>query len=168
MLRIIDAESPEDFDEVRRLCWEYRDFLLTLGPIDTAIVRTFYPEDKYTVLMDSLEQEHARPHGAIKLALNDDRPIGCGMYHTLEPQTAEIKRVYIRETARGLGAGRELMLSLIDQCRDDGFTRILMDTGVPLRAAQKLYHSLGFRERGPYHDVPEQARGRLIFFEMDL
>ena len=168
MLEIRDARTASDFDDARQLCWEYRAFLLGLGPIDAEMVRTFYPKDKYAGLMACLEREHSPPAGGIKLALKDGEPIGCGMYHTLMPETAEIKRVFVREKARGLGAGRELMLALIAQCRADGFSRILMDTGVPLEAAQRLYLSLGFRLRGPYQEVPELARDRLIFFEMDL
>ncbi|MEX5729562.1 ribosomal protein S18 acetylase RimI-like enzyme [Rhodovulum iodosum] len=168
MLKIKDAETAAEFDDVRLLCWEYRDFLLRLGPADADIVRAFYPKDKYASIMERLEQEHAPPAGALKLALKDGAPVGCGMYHTLMPGTAEIKRVYVRENARGLGAGRELMLALVAQCRASGFSRIFMDTGVPLEAAQRLYLSMGFKLRGPYQEIPESVRDRLIFFEMYL
>ena len=40
--KIIEANTPEQFDAVRELCWEYRTFLLGLGQIDAKIVRTFY------------------------------------------------------------------------------------------------------------------------------
>jgi GNAT superfamily N-acetyltransferase len=168
LLTIIDAKTNSEFNAVRKLCWEYREFLLKLGPKDAEIVRTFYSRETYAQIMDALEQEHSPPTGRVKLALKGSEPVGCGMNHTLMPSTAEIKRVYDRDEARGLGAGRDLMSSLIGQCRADGYSRILMDTGVPLKAAQKLYLSLGFRLRGPYQDVPELARERLVFFEMDL
>lgn len=168
MLKIVDPKTALEFDDVRQLCWEYRTFLLGLGSTDAEIVRKFYPKDKYARIMEHLEHEHSPPVGAIKLALNDGDPVGCGMYHTLLPGTAEIKRVFVQKDARGLGAGRELMLALITQCRSDGLSRILMDTSTPLEAAQRLYLSLGFRLRGPYQEVPELARDRLIFFEMDL
>jgi GNAT superfamily N-acetyltransferase len=76
--------------------------------------------------------------------------------------------VFVRDEARGIGAGRALIQALIDQCREDGFERILMDTGTPLKAAQNLYLSMGFRLRGPYQKMPDIAKDRAIFFEMDL
>ncbi|MFD3189697.1 GNAT family N-acetyltransferase [Sedimentitalea sp. HM32M-2] len=168
MTEIVDAQTPEHLAAVRHLCWEYRDFLRGLGPLDAQIVDLFYPKDKYARLMDRLAAEHAPPGGAIRLAMQEGVPVGCGMFHTLAPGTAEIKRVYVTQAARGTGAGRALMQALIAQCRRVGFARILMDTSKPLTAAQALYVDLGFRPRGPYQPVPEPARDRLLFFEMAL
>ncbi|MDU8912733.1 GNAT family N-acetyltransferase [Aestuariicoccus sp. MJ-SS9] len=167
-LDIREARTPEDFDAVRDLCWDYRDFLLELGPKDAAIVRHFYPRDGYAKVMARLETDHAPPSGSVKLARLDGAAVGCGMLHRLEPGTAEIKRVYVRDAARGRGAGRALMQALIAQCRDMGFRRILMDTGKPLTTATALYLSMGFRLRGPYQPVPDLAKDHLIFFQMDL
>lgn len=108
------------------------------------------------------------PQGAIRLAIKNNVAVGCGMYHALAPDTAEIKRVYITEPARGTGAGFAVMNSLIEQARQSGYRRILMDTSKPLRAAQKLYLSMGFVLREPYQDVPEIAQDHLLFFEMQL
>lgn len=168
MLTIIDPQTTQQFDDVRELCWEYREFLLKLDPVHRKIVRAVYPVDKYTRLMDSLKADHAPPDGTIKLALNDHKPVGCAMRHTLSPGVAEIKRVFVRNSARGLGAGRALMQAVIDQSRIDGFSRILMDTGEPLKAAQNLYLSMGFRLRDAYQELPDVAKDRLIFFEMEL
>lgn len=168
MLKIIEATTGSDYDAVRQLCWEYRDHLLGLSPEDEVIVRMFYPRDAYLTIMENLPQEHAPPNGCVKLALHDGEPVGCGMIHKLMPGTAEIKRVFVRQEARGLGAGRAMMVALIDQCRADGFSRIYMDTAKALTTAQKLYFALGFKSRGPYQEVPEEAQARMAFFEMDL
>ncbi len=167
-LKITIPNTQAEFDAVRQLCWEYRDFLLTLGPEDAKVVRTFYSRDKYAQIMDSLEQHHTPPNGGTKLACVDDRPVGCGMFHTLMPGTAEIKRVFVRDEARGLGVGRALMDSLLDQCRSRGYSRIVMDTGASMAQAKKLYLSMGFQLRGPYQEVPEHALQRMVFFEMEL
>ncbi|MBV2358236.1 GNAT family N-acetyltransferase [Thalassococcus sp. CAU 1522] len=168
MIAIADPASPQDFDAVRRLCWDYRAFLLTLGPDDKRAVLAAYPQEKYTALMDRIATEHAPPAGGIKLARHQGKAIGCGMFHTVLPGTAEIKRVYVAPAARSLGAGRALMLALIDQCRAQGFQRIVMDTGQPLQAAARLYDDLGFRRRGPYTDMPAEIAARMLFFEMAL
>lgn len=168
---MVDIDTPRtasDFDAVRKLCWEYRDHLLGMGARDAEMIAQFYPEDSYARLMEDLETVHAPPAGAIKLARHAGAVVGCGMSHAFSPGTAEIKRVFVRDTARRLGAGRALMTALIAQCRTDGFSRILLDTAKPLEAAQRLYLSLGFRLRAPYHEVPEGTLDRLLFFEMRL
>lgn len=168
MLEVIEAETPDHFDEVRRLCWEYRDFLLTLDAKSVRVVKTYYPRDVYAQLMENIEVEHACPDGGVRLVLKDGQAVGCGMFRTIEPGIAEIKRVFVNEAARGTGAGHAVMLSLIEQCRKQGFDCIRMDTGKPLKAATRLYLSMGFQLRGAYSEIPEVAKGTLLFFEMSL
>jgi putative acetyltransferase len=167
-VEIVTPRTAEQFDAVRALCRQYRDYLLALSPQSRVIVETFYPEDRYAAILDRLETEHAPPAGGIRLALRGGAPVGCGMFHTLEPGIAEIKRVFLTHEARGTGLGHALMQALVEQCRADGFTAIRMDTGQPLLAAQRLYDAMGFFRRGPYYEVPEVADGFLVFFEMKL
>lgn len=158
-----------DIDDVRTLCWAYRDFLLDHTAIDRGITETFYPEPKYTELMANLAQEHARPNGIILLASDGDgNPVGCGMSHALDEQTSEIKRVFVTDAARGQGLARALCSALIEQARRDGFRRIVLDTSRSLGPAQQLYAALGFAERGPYQPIPEDALPHLMFFEKNL
>lgn len=168
MLSIIEPQTPEQFDAVRRLCWDYHSFLLTLDSRSREIVQAFYPHKKYAEVLAAIETEHVRPRGGTRLAVLDGQAVGCGMFQTIGPGIAEIKRVFVTDAARGTGAGRALMLSIIDQCREDGFETIRMDTGKPLEAATRLYLALGFKLRDAYYDVPEIAQGHLLFFEMPL
>ena len=168
MLNIIEPETPDQFEAVRRLCWDYRDFLLALDERTAQIVQAFYPSEKYTRVMDNIDAEHTPPNGGIKLALLHGEPVGCGMFHTYEPGVAEIKRVFVTDAARGTGAGCAIMLSLIEMCRNLGFDYIRMDTGKPLEAATRLYLSLGFHLRDAYYQTPVIARDHLLFFEMPL
>lgn len=168
MLRITEPTTPDQIDAVRRLCWDYRDFLLTLDAHSQKIVRTFYPREKYARILSSIDTEHSPPNGGMRLALKDDHPVGCGMFHTIAPRVAEIKRVYVADSARGAGVGFALMQSLIEQCRQRGFDFIRMDTGKPLQAAARLYLSMGFCLRDAYSEIPDIAKGHLLFFEMDL
>ena len=163
---IVIPRAPTEFDAVRTLCWEYRDFLLSLGGIDRVIVETFYPEDTYRSVLAAQETEYSPPHGATRLALLDGAPVACGMYHQIAPGDVEIKRVFVQDRARGTGLGRQMMEALIDQARADGAARVLMDTGKPLVVAQRLYEDMGFKRRGPYQTIPEIALPRLVFYEM--
>ncbi|QUJ77789.1 GNAT family N-acetyltransferase [Sulfitobacter albidus] len=167
-VQIVPATTEADLAAVRALCWDYRAGLIATSAEDARITETFYPIPKYTVLMDRLAAEHARPQGQILLARLDGAPVGCAMSHALDPKTSEIKRLYVSPAARSHGIARRLVTQLMAQARDDGFSRVVLDTSQRLTAARALYARLGFAERGPYQDIPEHALPHLVFFEAPL
>ena len=167
-LSIRPAETAQDLDAVRVLCWAYRSYLLTELPQDRHVTEAFYAEAYYQELMDRLPQEHAAPNGAMMVATLGGDVVGCGMTHRLAPGICEVKRVFVNASARGHGAGRALCLALMDQARSDGYHTMRLDTSKALTAARALYTELGFVERGPYYEVPEIAHGALVFYEMAL
>ncbi|MFK7837797.1 MAG: GNAT family N-acetyltransferase [Sulfitobacter sp.] len=163
------ATSPNEVDEVRALCWAYRDFLLTNSDVDRDITETFYPEDIYRDLMDRLPVLHARPKGIMLLARDaSGQTVGCGMTQALDADTAEIKRVFVTDKARGKGVAAELCQALMTQAQADGFKRIVLDTSKELKAAQRLYTRLGFQARGPYQPIPQGILPVLMFYERRL
>lgn len=162
------TETSADIDTVRQLCWEYRDYLLTFSAAIRPMMETFYPKDAYAVLMADLPVKHARPRGVILLAEIDGEPVGCGMTHALNAEDVEVKRVFVRDVARGTGAGARLSQALVDQARADGFKRVLLDTAAQFTHAQKLYEKLGFQARGPYSDLPPGTEDLLVFYEYVL
>jgi ribosomal protein S18 acetylase RimI-like enzyme len=162
------ATTAADIAAVRDLCWAYRDFLLNHSEIDREITETFYPVDKYQTLMDGLEDAHARPNGSILLAEIDGVAVGCGMIHAIDPQTSEVKRVYVSDAARGQGIADRLCRALMDQARADGFSRMVLDTSKALTSAQRLYTRLGFRKCAPYQPMPAHALPHLVFYERSL
>lgn len=78
----------------------------------------------------------------------------CGMvaFRVLEPGHAEMKRMFVPETARGLGLGRRLLLALEDAARGRGVVRLSLETGVLQPEAIGLYRSAGYVECGPFGD----------------
>ncbi|WP_298835582.1 GNAT family N-acetyltransferase [uncultured Roseobacter sp.] len=160
------AETPADLDAVRDLCWEYRDYLLNYSDEVRAAVAVTYGEQAYAALMDQLAAKHARPKGIILIAEKDGEAVGCGMYHPLNDEDAEIKRVFMRKTARGTGAGQKISQCLVDQARSDGYRRILLDTSRQFVHAQRLYEKLGFVSRGPYSELPPEYVKLLAFYEL--
>ena len=168
MMDTVWARTPAQFEAVRALCWEYRDFLLTMPPADAELARQFYPEDGYTETLAKLDTDYVPPHGDCLLAMEDSAAVGCGMFHTLDPGRVEIKRVFVRPGLRGSGVGRAIMEALIVRCREHGASRILMDTSRVLAPAHALYLSLGFQEREPYYEIDPDVAARLHFYEMGL
>ena len=96
-LEIVDAQTAEQLDAVRALCWEYREFLIALGPAEAKVVSVYYPEPVYEEVLSQLAVDYAPPQGATLLVTLDGAPMGCGMFHTFAPGIAEIKRVYLKE-----------------------------------------------------------------------
>jgi len=93
-------------------------------------------------------------------------PVGCGGFRELDAETGEVKRMYIRVSARGLGLGRRLLEVLESRARDLGYRRLKLETGIPQPEAVQLYRSAGYHEvpgYGTYKDDP-----RTISFEKVL
>ena len=79
---------------------------------------------------------------------------GCVAVRLLDPETAEMKRLYVRAEPGGRGRGRGLAAIAIAAAREAGCTRIVLDTLPKMREARELYRALAFRPIAPYLDKP--------------
>ncbi|MEL4318752.1 GNAT family N-acetyltransferase [Leifsonia sp. YIM 134122] len=84
--------------------------------------------------------------------------VGCGGIRRLPTPSGvvryEVKHLYLRPTARGLGAGRALLAELEDRARAFGATEVVLDTNASLEAAGSLYRRAGYVDVEPYNDNP--------------
>lgn len=119
-------------------------------------------------------EDYLPPNGCLVLARdNAGGVIGCGMLKRLDPETGELKRVFVTEAARGTGAGRALIEAREAAARDMGLTRLIADTLTPNVEMRGLYPKLGFTEvDGPietttYLDQP-MLRPHLHYFVKEL
>ena len=125
-------------------------------PADTEIVRGLLREYADSLGVDlsfqDFESEIADPLGFYELVLLAED--GCVALRRIDERTCEMKRLYVRPTARGSGLGRRLAEAVITAGRERGYERMLLDTLPTMATAQRLYESLGFREIEPYYDSP--------------
>ena len=65
----------------------------------------------------------------------------------------EIKRLWVRQEARGLGLGRKLTEAILERARAAGQSAVYLDT-VPesMGAAYSMYLDLGFEPCAAYND----------------
>jgi len=104
------------------------------------------------------------PSGSFLVARLDGEPVGCGGLKTLDRETGEIKRVWTAASARGIGVAGRIMQRLEELAKEQGFTRLRLDTNRSLIEAQALYRKLGYHEIGRYNDNPYAHH----FFEKPL
>ena len=105
-----------------------------------------------------LPGEYAPPRGALLLAMVNGELAGCCALRPLDsvdyPNSCEMKRLYVRNSSRGLGIGRQLVEAMLEAGRMAGFDAMLLDTLDDMEAARALYHDLGFEEVPPYYHNP--------------
>jgi putative acetyltransferase len=150
VLRIVPATTAQDLTDVRRLFGEYA------GLVAEALCFQNFDEE-----LEALPGAYAPPGGLLWIARDGDTAAGCVALRRLDTGTAEMKRMYVRETHRGTGLGRKLAAVVIEEARKRGHGRIVLDTLPKLTTAIALYRNLGFRECGPY--LPEPTPGALCF-----
>ena len=105
-----------------------------------------------------------RPRGAFLVAISDGLPIGCVGLKGTGGELAEIKRLWVAPSARGLRLGRRLMDAAEAAARELGITVLRLDTNSALPEAGQLYRTSGWREIARFNDDPYPD----LFFEKRL
>ena len=104
------------------------------------------------------------PLGTFVVASLDENAIGCVGVKGNGGSIAEIKRMWVAPSARGLGLARQLMASAEKAARNLSITTLRLDTNQTLVEAVNLYRNLGWREIDRFNDDPYPD----IFFEKHL
>jgi DNA-binding MarR family transcriptional regulator len=94
------------------------------------------------------------PAGAFVIAYLRDEPIGCGAVKHRPDRPSEIKRMWVAESARGLGIGRRLLGELERLAGAAGAAAVRLDTNKSLVEAISMYRSAGYRAIPRFNDEP--------------
>jgi GNAT superfamily N-acetyltransferase len=92
------------------------------------------------------------PVGLFLVARLHGRPIGCGALKFQGDGPADIKRMWIAHSARGIGLGRRLLHELEAKAREQGVSVIRLETNRALPEAISLYRRSGYVEVEPFND----------------
>jgi DNA-binding MarR family transcriptional regulator len=95
-----------------------------------------------------------RPHGAFLIAWSDDLPVGCVGLKGDGQGVAEIKRLWVAPSARGIGLSRRLMARAEEIARELSITTLRLDTNRALPEAKQLYLKTGWHEIARFNDDP--------------
>ena len=155
MITLRATATPELVDTARELIREYAQMPHVIG-------RWMDPGSE----IDNLPGDYAPPRGTILLAMDDAEAVGCGCIRPFdEPGVCEMKRLYVKPSARGRGVGETLVRALVHEAVAMRYITMRLDTAPDLGAARALYKRLGFREIPRYGSgVPDTS----ICYELDL
>ncbi len=119
----------------------------------------------FTAELDGLPGAYASPHGTLLLAMHDEHAVGCVALRKFDESRGEMKRLFVRPTARGLGIGRALLGRVLDDARAIGYREVILDTLPTMTEAQQMYRAVGFVDIAPYatHPMPgTRCLGKLL------
>lgn len=105
--------------------------------------------------IENVEEEYSRPNGVIFIAYDqNDVMLGCFGIRKLEDTICELKRMYIRKVARGIGIGKQLLMKAIEIGIELGYSQMRLDTLPSMGVAISLYEKAGFHQIDPYRFNP--------------
>jgi putative acetyltransferase len=142
------------------------DLRALVDELNQTLSAEYPPEQRHGLALNALFQPHIR----FFLARLNGAPVGCGGV-ALFPDYAEVKRMYVRDAARGRGVAQALLARIEQQACDTGLSLLRLETGVRQHAALRLYEHAGFRACaafGAYAEMPAQAIATSIFLEKPL
>ncbi|MBR0788710.1 MarR family transcriptional regulator [Bradyrhizobium manausense] len=152
--RIALTEMDPRSDEAR---YCLREYYAELG-------RRFKQGFDVSLSRDPDAKDMRRPRGSFIVAMSDTLPIGCVGLKGTDHGYAEIKRLWVAPSARGLGLGKRLMDTAEDAARTLGVALLRLDTNSALPEAGRLYRTTGWREIPRFNDDPYPD----LFFEKQI
>lgn len=155
LFRIVPVRSEEDVEATRALFYEY-----------TAWLDLDLTYQSFGAEMASFPGKYAPPKGELFLArTGQGEPVGCAALRCMDKQTCEMKRLFVKDSAKGLGVGKALVFALIDAAKKLGYDYMRLDSLPKMTAALRMYQSLGFVEIQSYYETPIRET---IFLELDM
>lgn len=154
-IKLLEVTSASDYIIAIKLFKEYAAHIgIDLG---------FQDFDKE---VENLESKYSKPEGVLYIAYdNENIPVGCFGIRAFEGNICELKRMYLKESARGYGFGKLMMAKAIAAGKELGYHKMRLDTLSSMLPAVGLYEKTGFYEIDPYYFNPiAEAK----YFEISL
>ena len=127
-------------------------------------LRAYIEEVMGNIAEPSLRVEHAEyvdeyspPRGAFVLAARKGEVVACGAVRPFagNEEIAEIKRMWVRRDARGVGLGAAMLAELERIAVAAGYERVRLDTNENLSAAIHMYERAGYVAIARFNDTPD-------------
>ena len=104
---------------------------------------TVYYDDSTDHLFELFQQQKALYYVA---EMNGEVVGGAGIFPTegLEADTCELVKMYLSPSVRGKGAGKMLMNHCFEAAKENGFSKLYLETMPELIVAIPMYEKFGF------------------------
>lgn len=152
----MDPTSPHAHDVLIREAGNSADFEIASGLFReyAASLRVDLSFQDFDSELATIDQQYARPGGALLLAFCDGAAVGCAGIRALDTQTAELKRMFVRPDFQKQKIGRKLLDQALRVAKALGYRQIRLDTLPDMERAQQLYKRYGFYEIASYRYNP--------------
>lgn len=149
-------QSKDEWDVVRQLLIDYRN------EFDDKTCFTSFDDE-----LQNIEGVYADPrkHKLIAIEQPGNKIVGCVGVRMFASGVAEMKRLYVIPSHRGLHLGSKLAKEIISIATKMKFDKMILDTMHEMQDAQKLYQRLGFVMAEPYD---HQDPNKVVCFEKML
>ena len=154
------AEARDEIDGLTRLLQEAIASGVSLGfatPFDDGAIRRYWH--------DAIAEVEAGARILLAARDEDSVLVGCAQLALATSPNAqhraEVQKVCVARSARGQGAGTQLLLAIEEAARAAGRTLLVLDTRKG-SAAEGLYRRLGYREVGVIPGYARTVDGSLV------
>ena len=105
--------------------------------------------------LQDIEANYLQRGGLFEVIEDGERNLlgSVGIY-PIDEHTCELRKMYFVPEIRGLGLGSHLLRRTVDQAKQLGFTRMVLETSSKLAAANSLYRRFGFKPFDADHLAP--------------
>ena len=119
--------------------------------------------------MNNLDK-FAEPDGRLLLVEVDGEIAGTISLRKIREDAGEIKRMYVKPKFRGKKLGNLMVEKIISISKENGFSKLFLDTALFMSSAVSLYKKFGFKEIDSYPEciVSKELWDNWIFMMKEL
>jgi putative acetyltransferase len=142
------------------------DVSALVGELDRILSAEYTPAQRHGLALDAIFAPNIR----FFVARLNGAAVGCGGV-AFFADFAEVKRMYVRDAARGRGVAQALLVRIEQAARDAGFSLLRLETGARQIATLRFYRRAGFHicaAFGGYATMAPQAIATSVFLRKQL
>ena len=113
-------------------------------------------------------RHYQAPGGEFFVVREEDLIVGSVGVERLDTNTAELHRLYLDAHLRGQGAGSALVGAVLDWCRAQGISRLILWSDTRFDLAHRLYTRTAFRRTGERSLPGDVNESREYRFEREV
>ncbi|GGE52867.1 hypothetical protein GCM10011517_20810 [Actibacterium pelagium] len=166
MVKVIAVETEEEVAAVKALIYEFIDWLGARYPELEELIKDYFSNQGFDEEMSNLLGVFGPPGGACLLAYHQGEPVGILMMKPHGETEVEMNRMFVKESARGLGIGKALAVRLVEEARRIGYDWMILSALDRHFEALPLYRGLGFVDDS--ERPPDSGDEREIRLKLDL